>query len=832
MTVTVARPVPATTPAYAARQVPHRPPLPVGAVAALLGVVALNLLVLSGEAAAARSLVGLPVVLLVPGALTLAALGGPARRGADRILHTVALSVAVLIVLGLVLALLPGAALTTRASLVAFDVAVVALGAVAGRRRLGAVAGRRRLGAVAGPRRRRDRPAQPRPDTAPTGTRLPLLTSVAIAARVVLPGYLDAYGLRRFDIGLTAAMVGLSAGVNAVALAVYGARQLNAGGGAGPAVAALAVGTVAFLGAVVAARAHRTGAAAVVVYLLGAAVLLATSLRGAGVTGHDIKIEYRVLMDTVTAGSWSPGGPYPGYNSCLSLTVLPALLAKLLGLSALDVLRVVFQLVFAVVPVGVLLIARRLLTPGYAVLSAGLFIAFPTFVNDLPMLNRQEIALLFFTVGLLSLLDTGPRRQRAVLFAVAAVGLTVSHYTSAAVAAGLLTGAWVVRGVRLALARRFAGLGRHRLPALWPAALAMIVLVVGWAALAGSATAFAVDLAATARAAFGGAPVLSDSVRYSPVSGGASLSDDALLTRWSEQLAEQRSDDGVRPAPAPYQVVVLAPDELPETAVGRAVARTRVSPEALNSGVRKGFVVLFQVGAVVGCALLWWMSRRRPAVVLAELGTAGLGLLGASLVVPQVTDSYGLLRMFQQLLPVLGIAVVVAVLAGGRLVALHAPGRLRRAPRSTVFTFTAVVVVTAVVALSGLLPRLTGGYAPQLSLANAGSYHRAYLATADDLALAAWIRVNLPKDTLLVADSRDTANLRALTPLNPHEGVLPGSIPDDAYLLLQVGGTEAVATAVIGDRVIRYAVPADRLTAGRSVVHTHGSHRLYAPYGR
>ncbi len=813
-------------PVYTSRSAsPGGRPLPAGAVAGLVAVVAFNALVLHGEATFARALLGFPVSVVVPGALALLLLGGRPRRGWDWLLHAVTLSVAVLIVLGTVLALLPGAALTATSCLVAFDVAVAGLATAA--------AWRRRRTRVRQPAVQvdLDRPGRAR-------TRVPIATTVGLVFRVVLPGFLDARGLRRLDPGLTAAAVGLSSGVNAVALAVYGARHLNGDGGSGPTTGALLAGVVAFVAAVVAARAHRVTAAATIVYLLAAAVLLATSLRGDGVTGHDIKIEYRVFLDTLSSGSWLPGGPYPGYNSCLSLTVLPSFLSRLLGLSALDVFRVCFQLVFAVVPVGALLIARRLLPPGYAVLSAGLFIAFPTFVNDMPMLNRQEIALLFFTVGLLALLDRGePSWRRNTLFAVAAVGMTVSHYSSAAVAAGLLTGAWLVRGVRIRVQQRIGG-AEARQPGIWPAALTMIVLVVGWSAVTGSASAFAADLTATARAVGGGAPVLSDATRYAPVGAGGGVDDATALRAYTERLLAQRADDGARPAPACVTTVV-SPDELPPTRLGTAVASMGVSPTRLNSLVRQGFVVLFQLGAVAGCVLLWWRPRRRSAAVLvAELTTAGVGLLGVSLVVPQLTDSYGLLRLYQQLLPVLGIAVLIALIAGvgaaarlGTTAASATTGR-RRGPRSTVAVAVTLVVAACLVTTTGLLPRLTGGYPPQLNLANAGPYYRGYLAGPEDVGAAQWIRDHLPADAWVVADSRDTANLRAFTGLSPDEGIAPGAVPADAYLLLTVDGTDAVATAVVGDRIIRYVLPLGCLTDGRSVLHIDGSHVLYGPYGR
>ena len=233
--------------------------------------------------------------------------------------------------------------------------------------------------------------------------------------------------------------------------AVLGAHRLNAGGTWALTGVGLAAGAAALLLVAAAARANADSrsdravlpAAAAVIYLLGLAVLLATSLRGIGVTGHDIKPEFRVFQDTLAAGAWNPGGTLADYMSCLSITTLPTFLHHLLGVAPLDVFRVCYQVIFAAVPVGVLLIARTLVPTAAATLAAGLYVAFPTFVNDMPMLNRQEIALLFFTVAVLTLLDRhGSRRQRTAIFAAMIAGLTVSHYSSTYVTGGVMLAAW------------------------------------------------------------------------------------------------------------------------------------------------------------------------------------------------------------------------------------------------------------------------------------------------------------------------------------------------------------------------------------------------------
>ncbi|HEX8344284.1 MAG TPA: glycosyltransferase family 39 protein, partial [Actinoplanes sp.] len=460
-----------------------------GPLLALAALMALHVLALSQQATPLRAVSGLPIAVILPGALALRIIGGRPRRGWDWLLHAIALSLLGLSVVGLILALLPGGALTTVGSLLGLDVllAVLALGVT--------LTGRRRVG---------------RPSAAP-------------------------FAWKRSMVPPPLGLLAITLGAAAVGLAVAGARHLNAGGSPAGVMLAIGVAATALATATVAAGPRGSTAAATTIYLVALAVLLATSLRGTGVTGHDIKIEYRVFTDTLESGSWRPGGLFPGYNSCLSITVLPAFFARLLGIPALDVFRVCFQMLFAVVPVGVYLGARRLLPPPYAVLAAALVLAFPTFVNDMPMLNRQEIALIFFTVLVLNLMESGrARRQQLVMFAVAAVGLTVSHYTSTDVAAQLLLMAWILRRFQQAVRRRRAR--SHpvpprptRAPALGLPAAVLLVAAVGWPLVAGSASAFGETLKSSVASVTAGASAASTSTSYSFFSSPPERTDAEVL---------------------------------------------------------------------------------------------------------------------------------------------------------------------------------------------------------------------------------------------------------------------------------------------------------------
>jgi hypothetical protein len=366
------------------------------------------------------------------------------------------------------------------------------------------------------------------------------------------------------------------------------------------------------------------------------------------------------------------------------------------------------------------------------------------------------------------------------------------------------------------------------LPGLFVPAATLILMVIGWAFVAGTAATFAESVTDIGRAVTGRAEVRSDSARYA-LPPGAAATDEMVLSRYVTVVTQPRREQGAPPAGADCAVTVLPGDVLPTGPAGDAVAAAGVPPGTLNTAVRQSVVLLYEGGAILGCVLVWWRLRRSTgvrraaAVLVAEVGTAAVGLLALSVVAPQVTDSYGLLRLYQQLLPVLGVTVVLALVTGTRLVTRRRPGRLAHA-------FAVAVVAGCLVTTSGLLPRLTGGYPPQLNSAASGPYQHGYLAGRADAAAAAATRERLPRDGWVIADTRDSLNLRALTPLTPDDGLAPGAVPVDAYLLARrTGGDRIAATAVIGDRIIRYTFPASCVTAGRSALWTGAEHVLYGP---
>jgi hypothetical protein len=608
-----------------------------------------------------------------------------------------------------------------------------------------------------------------------------------------------------------------------VALAVAGARRLNEGGGSGLTEMAFGLVAAALLAAAMVARRGRPGIAAGGLYLAALAVLFATSLRGVGVSGHDIKIEYRVLLDVLRRDTWRPGGAFSGFNSCLSLTVLPAFLSRLLGVTALDVYRVCFQIVFALVPVATFMFARLLVPAGCAVLAGGLFVAFPAFVNDMPMVTRQEIAMVFFAVAALNLRCTRdtPRRRAAVL-AVLGAGMTVAHYTTTYVVVALLITAWGIRRAhqRWIPSGATAGWGRP--------ALVLGTMAVAWAVLTGSAPAFAASLGEAVAAAASGRGAETGAYQYALVAGGPAATDEEVFARYVDAVRRGSAPDAVSVSTPGCQPWVKPRETARPTPVGVTMARLGVDPGAFNRYLRLLLSsVLFQGGVALGCVVLWWWlyrSRRpRPtAAAYAELAAAGLVLVSALLVVPQLGDSYGLLRLYQQtLLPFAPLIMLTLIRPAARLTGWA---------RAAAWVAVHVVVLSCLLAMTGLVPQLTGGYQPQLSLNNSGPYYRAEYTSASDVATMAWVQRTLPRASWVVSDDQGTSDLRAMTALFPEEGMVPGALPVAAYLvLLSVDGDQVDAVTLAGDRVLNYRFPLHCVSAGRPLLYANGPSRVYGP---
>lgn len=483
--------------------------------------------------------------------------------------------------------------------------------------------------------------------------------------------------------------------VGALVLAVAGAFRLNNGESGVVAVVAVVVGAAALLAQTLSPRRAHDGW---VLGLVSAALLLGTSLRGWYVTGHDIQAEFLAFRLADGAQNWEMSALPSAYNACLSVTILPTVLAQATGLSGELVFKLLLQLVFATVPVLTYLFARRFIPRRLALAAAILTIAFPTFFSDMPYLVRQELAFLFVALMLLAATERRrtPWRSRLLVLTFG-VGVALSHYSTTYV-------------LLMALVAALVGLTVIRKGEQPPRVLTHPLVV---AALLAVTLAWAGPVTGTGGHA---REVLSETVAAITGSGedGPSSSDTSYWLLSRDTTTPRDRMDMYVGATLDYRTAEI-PRHLRVVPEPR---RSELAPDlrpASSTTVKLVCALVMQAFLLLG--LVWLLRRRKDSGFPREivfLVWGSMAALGLIVVVPNLSVDYGVLRAFQQTL-----LVVAPVMAMGMWFLLR-----RR-------VLCALAPVALLVVLAATQQRI--------GIANAGNYYDRFYVTDSAMEGIEWL---------------------------------------------------------------------------------------------
>lgn len=189
------------------------------------------------------------------------------------------------------------------------------------------------------------------------------------------------------------------------------------------------------------------------IFMIALALLLHFSLISNYIVpfGGDSPIELFVFKSTQAAGHWNPiflnplDQAFGRYNAMLSITVLPTIYSNLLGMDPTLVYKIIYPIIFALVPVGLFQLWQPYIGKKLSFLAAFVFVAQSTFFTEMVALNRQMIGELFFVLLLLVLLNKKIAKEGKFLtFAILSFGLIFSHYALAEIFLVLIFSAWAV----------------------------------------------------------------------------------------------------------------------------------------------------------------------------------------------------------------------------------------------------------------------------------------------------------------------------------------------------------------------------------------------------
>jgi uncharacterized membrane protein len=185
-----------------------------------------------------------------------------------------------------------------------------------------------------------------------------------------------------------------------------------------------------------------------ILFVVALALLFHVSLFSNYIVGGDIFGEYSAFRLTAISSYWNSMTSSRLY-AMLSTTILPTTYSAVLSLDGTSILKIVYPLIFAFVPLGLYQLFKSKVSKEVAFLSVFFFVSNNVFFNEIAELARQMIGELFYILLFLTLFSNNVKGSaRWLLFAVFSFGLVVSHYAVAYIFLALIFAVWLVGFLR------------------------------------------------------------------------------------------------------------------------------------------------------------------------------------------------------------------------------------------------------------------------------------------------------------------------------------------------------------------------------------------------
>lgn len=185
-----------------------------------------------------------------------------------------------------------------------------------------------------------------------------------------------------------------------------------------------------------------------ILFVVALALLFHVSLFSNYLVGGDIFGEYATFKLTAINSYWNPAISGK-LQSMLSVTILPTIYSALLNLDGTWILKTIYPLIFAFVPLGLYQLFKSRVSKEVAFFSVFFFVSDLTFFTEIAELARQMIGEFFYILLFLTLFSNNVKGYtKWLLFTVFGFGLVVSHYAMAYIFLGLIFAVWLVGFLR------------------------------------------------------------------------------------------------------------------------------------------------------------------------------------------------------------------------------------------------------------------------------------------------------------------------------------------------------------------------------------------------
>ena len=502
------------------------------------------------------------------------------------------------------------------------------------------------------------------------------------------------------------------------------------------------------------------------------------------------------------------------YGAMLSVTIVPAELHFLSGISTLLVFKAAFPAIGALFPLEIFGLARRVLSRSWAFAAAAFTIAQLSFAHELPALARQEIALVFFAALIAVMLSSQlPRGSQWTLVALLSLAMVVSHYSTTYVAITLiglsLPLQWILSFFRDI--KRLTG----------AIVFALTVSVVGAIMWYGPLTRSESGLQQIAQTVtVQGLDLLpSQNQTGSPIEAYYESAQPTMSATRYEQLV---SADYKLKVPS---VTPLPDADLPAYALRSSAPSTPpVKLTIVSEGIGLVSLASQQVLNLLGIiGALIMILRKDTSTVARHIGLFGLAA-AALLVLVRLSGTlaafYNEERTLLQALCVFAVAFCWSMqnLAG-----------MSKSRQATVLLVGAAFLAAFTANTSGFSGAVLGG-AVETNLANSGEDFERFFMTTPELASASWLSRQVRPGQLVYADQYAQLPLVAMTGIS--NGVIadvtPLTINQEAWIYAsRTNVVDKRARVLFDNDLVTYAFPSDFLNANFNLVYTDGSSEVF-----
>ncbi|MCL5072419.1 MAG: DUF2206 domain-containing protein [Actinobacteria bacterium] len=622
------------------------------------------------------------------------------------------------------------------------------------------------------------------------------------------------------------------------ALSIFGALTLN-NGGPNYLTMIMLSGIAVYVFAVVLCRNKiNANVYPFSILMISIALLLAVSLRSWYVSGWDIYQEYYVFQLAKENFRWNMANFNDAYNACLSVTILPTVLSSFLKINDHYVFKLLFQLIFGFISVGVFIFLKRFALEIWAFIASFFFVSQSAFFVNLTKVVRQEIALLFFTLALIVLfsksVDSIPKK---IIFVVFGFSMIVSHYTTAYISIAFFLFTYLASLIFRKIENRKIFLKKDGKPSLkkedtrlkerkyylnGALVLVLIIFAVLWYAQLTKISSGLLDFTYKAIQNIGKIT-------------GTELREDGLSVGSQWNIFYEQEDKGpllqdyVKKVSVEYKNRSYISLYLPErygnyspkiTELGNLPSR--VSP-VIGSKIYPFVEIIkkiMKIFIIISTVYIFFFQLKKRRIDIEYIFLCFIGLFGivAMMILPALTVEYSLERLYQQTLIFLSLLAVL----GGFLIFKFIKENIRISLMVIIFLFYYLF-------FSGIIPQIAGGTDASLQLNNYGVSYDGHYAHKTEVLSSNWLMNNWDKKSLIYADKHASWRLLAFGKfITVNDDVLPSTIDRNSYVYLRYSNVvKNLNYKKYEGQTLSFNFPIEFLDQNKNLIYNNGGSKIF-----